>query len=247
MRHMAGNWTGRHMPGKRRGTAFPAALVLFFYCFVAVALRVPQALAASNLVLNGGNTRITSDADYNVISGTGDLTIRGAHVHANEIAGSIHFFGSGAVLSAADRINIGSFYIENSTLRANGIFQSTSIGDMVMTNSHIVADLVSLGYDYINNAPPDEFPVPPTGDSPSSQHSDSTITARSDVIFYGGLTALSGESVVTSLEGSIMANRAPGLSAGTARCFRSTRPTARFPRPPSRPPMWWPAAFSPMT
>lgn len=215
MPHMAGTWTGRHRSEKRRGTAFPAALILFFCCFVAVALRAPQVLAAPNLVLQGGDTSITSDADYNVISGTGNLTIRDAHVHANNIEGaSIRFFGADAVLATADKVNIGSFYIENSTLRANGIFQSTSTGAMVMNNSHIVADLVSLGYDYINNnVPPDEFPVPPTGDPPSSQHSDSTITARSDVIFYGGLSALSGESVVTSLEGSIMASRDPGLSA----------------------------------
>lgn len=215
MPHMAGNWTGRHRSGKRRGTAFPAALILFFCCFVAVALRVPQALAAPNLVLQGGDTSITSDADYNVISGTGNLTIRDAHVHANNIEGaSIRFFGADAVLATADKVNIGSFYIENSTLRANGIFQSTSTGAMVMNNSHIVANLVSLGYDYINNnnQPPGEFPdeTPPND---SSQHSDSTITARSDVIFYGGLSALSGESVVTSLEGSIMASRDPGLSA----------------------------------
>lgn len=223
MPHMAGNWTGRHRPGKRRVTAF-LAVVALFCCFAAAPFRAPQALAAPDLHLQGGNTRITSDADYNVISGTGDLTIRGAHVHANEIAGSIHFFGSGAVLSAADKVNIGSFYIENSTLRVNGIFQSTSIGDMVMTNSHIVADLVSLGYDYINN-------VPPTGDSPSSQHSDSTITARSDVIFYGGLSALSGESVVTSLEGSIMASRAPGLSARDGAVLSLYAPNGRISAP----------------
>lgn len=212
MPHMAGNSTGRHRSGKRRVTAFPAALILFICFFVAEPLRTPQALAAPDLHLQGGNTRITSDADYNVISGTGDLTIRGAHVHANTINGSgIHFFGADAVLSTAGKVNIGSFYIENSTLRANGIFQSTSTGSMVMNNSHIVADLVSLGYDYTN--PPDEFPPPDPNDPPDSQHSDSTITARSDAIFYGGLTALSGESVVTSLEGSIMASRDPGLSA----------------------------------
>lgn len=213
MAHMAGNWMGRHRSGKRRGTAFPAALILFFCCFVAVALRVPQALAASNLVLNGGNTRITSNVEYNDITANSrsDLSVVGAHVGANSIAGSIHLYGNNAVLSTAGRFNIGSFYIENTTLRSNGIFQASATGDMVMANSHIVADLVSMGYDYIT--PPPEFPNPPTEVKPPLQHSDSTITARSDVIFYGGLSALSGESVVTSLEGSIMASREPGLSA----------------------------------
>lgn len=233
MRHMAGNWTGRHRSGKRRGTAFPAALILFFCCFVAVALRAPQALAAPNLVLQGGDTSITSDADYNVISGTGNLTIRDAHVHANNIEGaSIRFFGADAVLATADKVNIGSFYIENSTLRANGIFQSTSTGAMVMNNSHIVAELVSLGYDYTN--PPSEFPdLPPPdpNDPPASQHSDSTITARSDVIFYGGLSALSGESVVTSLEGSIMASRDPGLSARDGAVLSLYAPNGRISAP----------------
>lgn len=213
MPHMAGNWTGRHRSGKRRGTAFPGVLILFFCCFVAVALRVPPALAAPDLVLNGGNTRITSNVEYNDITANSrsDLSVVGAHVGANSIAGSIHLYGNNAVLSTAGRFNIGSFYIENTTLRSNGIFQATATGSMVMNNSHIVADLVSLGYDYTN--PPDEFPSPDPNDPPDSQHSDSTITARSDAIFYGGLTALSGESVVTSLEGSIMASRDPGLSA----------------------------------
>lgn len=167
MAHMAGNSTGRHRSGKRRVTAFPAALILFICFFVADSLQALQALAAPNLVLPGGDTSITSDSDYNVISGAGNLTIRDAHVHANNIDGSsIRFFGADAVLATAGKVNIGSFYIENSTLRANGIFQSTSTGAMVMNNSHIVAELVSLGYDYINNnnVPPDEFPVPPPGD-----------------------------------------------------------------------------------
>ena len=102
MRHMAGSSTGQHMQGKRRVTAF-LAVVALFCCFGAEQLRVPPALAAPNLDLQGGNTRITSDADYNTISGVGELTIRGASVHANEIKGSIQFFGSGAVLSPRPR------------------------------------------------------------------------------------------------------------------------------------------------
>lgn len=236
MRYMAGNSTGRHMQGKGRVTAF-LAVVALFCCFGAEQLRVPPALAAPDLDLQGGNTRITSDADYNTISGTGDLTVRGAAVHANEINGAgIHFLGEDAVVSVANRFNISSFYIANSTLHANGIFQSTSTGDMVMTNSHIVADLVSLGYDYIydnNQVPPPEFPDPPLPgpDPPDSQHSDSTITARRDVIFYGGLTAVSGESVITSLEGSIMANRAPGLSANDGAVLSLYAPNGKISAP----------------
>lgn len=216
MRYMAGNSTGRHRSEKRRVTAFLAVMTLFCF-FAAEPLRAPQALAAPDLVLQGGNTRITSNVEYNDITANSrsDLSVVGAHVGANSIAGSIHLYGNNAVLSSAGRFNIGSFYIENTTLRSNGIFQATATGSMVMNNSHIVADLVSLGYDYIknNNQPPGEFPPPDPNDPPDSQHSDSTITARSDVIFYGGLTALSGESVVTSLQGSIMASRDPGLSA----------------------------------
>lgn len=230
MAHMAGNSTGRHRSGKRRVTAFPAALILFICFFVADSLQALQALAAPNLVLPGGDTSITSDSDYNVISGAGNLTIRDAHVHANNIDGSsIRFFGADAVLATAGKVNIGSFYIENSTLRANGIFQSTSTGDMVMNNSHIVADLVSLGHDYSNPLPDDFQPSDPN--EPAHKHSDSTITARSDVIFYRGLTALSGESVVTSLEGSIMASRDPGLSANDGAALSLYAPNGKISAP----------------
>ncbi len=104
---------------------------------------------------------------------------------------------------------------------------------MVMTNSHIVAELVSLGHDYITTQqPPKEFHEDsPQDDLPSSQHSDSTITARSDVIFYRGLSALSGESVITSLEGSIMANRDPGLSASDGAVLSLYAPNGKISAP----------------
>lgn len=243
MRRFAGNFNCNGYPfrrphihtfGKQCAASFVVAVML---CLTGLfPIPASPAFAAPDLVLNGGNTRITSDVDYNVISANSrsDLSVLGAHVDANTITGSIHLYGNNAVLSAAGRFNIGSFYIENTTLRTSGIFQATATGDMVMANSHIVADSVSMGYDHI--IPPPEFddPSPPAPDAPPVQHSDSTITARSDVIFYGGLSVVGGESVVTSLEGSISASRAPGLSANDGAELSLYAPNGRISSPTVR-------------
>lgn len=242
MRRFAGNFNFNGYPfrrphirtfGKQCAASFVVAVTL---CLTGLfPIPASPAFAAPDLVLNGGNTRITSDADYNIISANSrsDLSVLGAHVDANTIKGSIHLYGNDAVLSAAGRFSIGSFYIENTTLRTSGIFQATATGDMVMANSHIVADSVSMGHDHIITPPEFDAP-PPAPDAPPVQHSDSTITARSDVIFYGGLSVVGGESVVTSLEGSISASRAPGLSAGDGAELSLYAPNGRISSPTVR-------------
>lgn len=186
--------------------------------------------AAGNLSVNG-DVRITSDATYNDIRGdSGSLTVRDARLQANSInAASVRFFSDTATVTTAGDFRIGPLYLRNSLIRVGGIFQTPSRGDIVMTNSSVVADLVSIGWDYVN---PDDGSVTPPGHPgddpadgvPPSQHSDSTITARSDVIFYGGLDALAGESVITSLEGTIQANGSQGLQARAGAILRLYAP-----------------------
>lgn len=187
--------------------------------------------AAGNLSVNG-DVRITSDATYNDIRGdSGSLTVRDARLQANSInAASVRFFSDTATVTTAGDFRIGPLYLEDSLIRVGGIFQTPSRGNIVMTNSSVVADLVSIGWDYVNvDGSVTRPPTPPDNNNdapgePPSQHSDSTITARSDVIFYGGLDALAGESVITSLEGTIQANGSQGLQARAGAILRLYAP-----------------------
>ncbi|MBD5627757.1 MAG: autotransporter outer membrane beta-barrel domain-containing protein [Desulfovibrio sp.] len=180
---------------------FTASLALSFVLWAA------PACAAGNLTINR-NMTITSDAEYNKITGSGsrDLTVTGARVSATDIScATVHLLARNAVIASAQNFRMGPMYVENSTLTAGNIFQSSATGRMVTDNSHIEANIISLGWDYLLN----EAAAPPDG---PHQHNNSVLTATGSITLYGGLEVVSGDTVVTSTNGNIFARMEDGLT-----------------------------------
>ncbi|WP_165078939.1 MULTISPECIES: autotransporter outer membrane beta-barrel domain-containing protein [unclassified Desulfovibrio] len=172
----------------------------------ALAMGAAPALAAGNLNIISATT-IDANADYNDITGSGaNLTVSGARVTANDIrCPTVHMLARNAVITSAQNFRMGPMYVENSTLSAGNIFQTSATGRMVTDNSHIDANIISLGWDYLLNqaAPPTDGP---------HQHNNSVLTARSNIMLYGGLEVVSGDTVVTSDSGNISARMVDGLT-----------------------------------
>lgn len=184
---------------------------------------VPEASAAANLTINR-NMTITSDAEYNKITGSGtrDLTVTGARVGASDIScATIHLLARNAVITSAQNFRMGPMYVENSTLTAGNIFQSSATGRMVTDNSHIEANIISLGWDYLLN----EAAAPPDG---PHQHNNSVLTATGSITLYGGLEVVSGDTVVTSTSGNIFARMEDGLTQRTGATLTLRAPNGKI-------------------
>lgn len=172
-----------------------------------LAVGAGAASAAGNLTINK-NMTITSDAEYNKITGSGsrDLTVTGARVSASDIScATVHLLARNAIITSTQNFRMGPMYVENSTLTAGSIFQSSATGRMVTDNSHIEANIISLGWDYLLN----EAAAPPDG---PHQHNNSVLTATGSITLYGGLEVVSGDTVVTSTGGNIFARMEDGLT-----------------------------------
>ncbi|MBD5416553.1 MAG: autotransporter outer membrane beta-barrel domain-containing protein [Desulfovibrio sp.] len=177
---------------------------------------VTEASAAGNLTINR-NMTISSDVEYNKITGSGsrNLTVTGARVTANDIGcATVHLLSSNAVITSAQNFRMGPMYVENSTLTAGNIFQTSATGRVVTNNSHIEAKIISMGWDYLLDDgsinPPDSQPPATPPDGPH-QHNNSVLTAQQGITFYGGLEVVSGDTVVTSIDGNIFARMVDGL------------------------------------
>ena len=195
--------------GTWRMRIFPIILT----CLCLLLFAVSGATAAPPNLNITQNTIIASDAEYNIISGSGsDLEISGAQVSAQDVVcASVRLLGLNARLTAANNIRLGRMLLENSTLTAGNVLQSTATGIVVMENSRMIADVISLGWDYILNdgSLSPEGVLAPSG--AQHQPSNSVLTARQKIIFYGGLDAVGGNTVVTVTEGDILAGMADGL------------------------------------
>ncbi|MDE7241779.1 hypothetical protein, partial [Desulfovibrio sp.] len=189
----------------RAGARF-RVLAAFSFLVLALAVGAASALAAGNLSITSATT-IDANADYNDITGSGaNLTVSGASVTANDIrCPTVHMLARNAVITSAQNFRMGPMYVENSTLTAGNIFQSSATGRMVTDNSHIVAATISLGWDYTLN----QAAAPPDG---PHRHDNSILTAKNSVQLYGGLEVVSGDTVVTSENGNIFARLVDGLT-----------------------------------
>ena len=220
---------GTCLSGRRRIAVMTAGIGILFQrvlcalvpcaALLGACMGAGPAVAASNLNITK-NTSISSDRDYNNITGSGaNLTISGATVTANDIrCATVNFLGQNAVVRSAQNFRMGPMYVENSTLTAGNIFQTSATGRVVTNNSHIDAKIISMGWDYLLddgqtlNPPenPDPGYQPPDPDGPH-QHNNSVLTAQEGITFYGGLEVVSGDTVVTSLTGNIFARMQDGL------------------------------------
>ena len=166
-------------------------LLVSAVCFLALG----NAVAAAPLNISGSMTLKNGSLTVDDVTGRGTLTLDGYILDAKNVqASGLDLDMNGSTLNSAGEVTVKHMVMDGSTLEAGGRISGTVTAprQLFLENStiHSTGGDISLGEGYSG------FHV----------HNSSTIQAHGEVMLYGGLRVLQGESHVIADTGNIFGN-----------------------------------------
>ncbi|WP_308620364.1 autotransporter outer membrane beta-barrel domain-containing protein [uncultured Desulfovibrio sp.] len=164
-------------------------LVLFVVCLFLSDVAIAEDIDVS------GTLTLDSDKTVGTVTGRGTLILNSAILNAGMVdASGLNLDMDGSTLISQDRVTVKHMELNNSWLEAKGRISGTVTAprQLFLENSTILSTGgdISLGEGYSG------FHI----------HNESTIQAHGEVMLYGGLRVLQGESRVIADTGSIFGN-----------------------------------------